>query len=117
MTYDLLCFSFGSSEPGHQPTPTSGPGPQPPKPGKQTGNKKGLNAAVWAVPVAIVGLLIIVGLVYFARKSRRLERSMFALMTRRTIDDDGGVTFHSGIDLFVLESVCMTDFFYLPDRI
>lgn len=73
------------------------PAPNGPTAGKQTGKKKGLNAAVWAVPVAIVGLIFILILAFFIRKSRRLERSMFALMTRRTMDDDGGVTFHSGI--------------------
>ena len=71
--------------------------PNVPGAGKQTGKKKGLNAAVWAVPVAIVGLIFILILAFFIRKSRRLERSMFALMTRRSMDDDGGVTFHSGI--------------------
>ena len=71
--------------------------PVPPTAGKQTGKKNGLNAAVWAVPVAIVGLIFVIILVFFIRKSRRLERSMFALMTRRSMDDDGGVTFHSGI--------------------
>jgi len=71
--------------------------PVPPTAGKQTGKKNGLNAAVWAVPVAIVGLIFVIILAFFIRKSRRLERSMFALMTRRSMDDDGGVTFHSGI--------------------
>ena len=71
--------------------------PNLPTAGKQTGKKNGLNAAVWAVPVAIVGLIFIIILAFFIRKSRRLERSMFALMTRRSMDDDGGVTFHSGI--------------------
>ena len=54
------------------------------------------------MPVAIVGLIVIIILVFFVRKSRRLERSMFALMTRRSMDDDGGVTFHSGIDYVTL---------------
>lgn len=41
---------------------------------------------------------------FFIRKSRRLERSMFALMTRRSMDDDGGVTFHSGIYYMIILS-------------
>ena len=68
-----------------------------PTPGKQTGGKKkGLSPVVWAVPVAIVGLILIIILGIFIRKSRRLERSMFALMTRRSMDEDGTITFHSG---------------------
>ena len=68
-----------------------------PTAGKQTGDKKkGLSPVVWAVPVAIVGLILIIILGIFIRKSRRLERSMFALMTRRSVDEDGAITFHSG---------------------
>ena len=77
----------------------------PPNAGKQTGKKNGLNAVVWAVPVAIVGLIFIIILVFFIRKSRRLERSMFALMTRRSMDDDGGVTFHSGNGRLIVKFV------------
>lgn len=76
-----------------------------PSAGKQTGKKNGLNAAVWAVPVAIVGLIFIIILAFFVRKSRRLERSMFALMTRRSMDDDGGVTFHSGIGRLTMKYI------------
>lgn len=68
---------------------------------KQTVNK-GLNPVIWAVPVAVIGLILVVIMIYFIHKSRRLERSMFALMTRKILDDDdddeGGVTFHSGED-------------------
>jgi len=79
--------------------------PVAPSAGKQTGKKNGLNAAVWAVPVAIVGLIFIIILAFFVRKSRRLERSMFALMTRRSMDDDGGVTFHSGIGRLTMKYI------------
>ena len=72
-----------------------------PIPGKRTGHKSGVSPVVWAVPVAIVGLIFVLLMAYFIRKSRRLEHSMFALMSRRTADDDGGVTFHSGIDLLL----------------
>lgn len=77
-------------------------GPPPASPGKQTGHKNGVSPVVWAVPVAIVGLILVLLTAYFIRKSRRLEHSMFALMSRRTEDDDGGVTFHSGIDLVLI---------------
>ena len=41
-------------------------------------------------------------LFFFVLKSRRLERSMYALLTRRTADGEGGVTFHSpGIHLLL----------------
>ena len=49
-----------------------------------------------------MGLILVLLTAYFIRKSRRLEHSMFALMSRRTADDDGGVTFHSGIDLVMI---------------
>ncbi|KAJ7384239.1 protein tyrosine phosphatase [Desmophyllum pertusum] len=67
----------------------------PPPLGNKLANKKGLNAAVWAVPVAIVGLIFIIILAYFIHKSRRLERSMFAIINMRSRDYDGGATFHS----------------------
>ena len=57
---------------------------------------------VWAVPVAIVGIILIAIIIFFVLKSRRLERSMYALLTRRTADGEGGVTFHSpGIHLLL----------------
>lgn len=59
---------------------------------------KGPGIVVWVVPVALVGVILIAVIVFFVLKSRRLERSMFALMTRRTVDDEGGVTFHSSED-------------------
>lgn len=99
----LTCFALFVS---HTLVPTSLP-PFPPTPGKQTGKKNGLNAVVWAVPVAIVGLIFIIILVFFIRKSRRLERSMFALMTRRSMDDDGGVTFHSGNGRLIVISILL----------
>lgn len=78
----------------------------PPSAGKQTGGeKKGMSPVIWAVPVAVVGLILVLVMTYFVRKSRRLERSMFALMTRRTIDDEGGVTFHSGTDRRTLQCI------------
>ena len=75
------------------PTPAPVPAPSP---RRRTSGKKGVSPVVWAVPVAIVGLILIIVLAFFAHKSRRLERSMFALMTRRSMDEDGTITFHSG---------------------
>ena len=69
------------------------------------GKKKGVSPVVWAVPVAIVGLILIIVLTFFARKSRRLEHSMFALMTRRSMDEDGTITFHSGEYLLLLNCI------------
>ena len=104
-TVFFVSFSSASGNPIITIITTSPPRPNAPSAaGKLTGGKKGLNAAVWAVPVSIVGLIFIIVLVFFVRKSRRLERSMFALMTRRSMDDDGGVTFHSGIDCMIILS-------------
>ncbi|EDO45219.1 predicted protein [Nematostella vectensis] len=49
---------------------------------------------VWAVPVAIVGLLLVLALAYFVRKSHRLENSMYALLTRNSGSGGDEVTFH-----------------------
>ena len=103
----MLClFVSLTSDVTPSPAPVA---PTAPTAAKQTG-KNGLNAAVWAVPVAIVGLIFIIILAFFVRKSRRLERSMFALMTRRSMDDDGGVTFHSGIGRLTVKYIiaCLT---------
>lgn len=70
----------------------------PPAPAARKQSKKGPGVVVWVVPVALVGVILIAIIVFFVMKSRRLERSMFALMTRRTVDDEGGVTFHSSED-------------------
>ncbi|XP_015749396.1 PREDICTED: uncharacterized protein LOC107329175 [Acropora digitifera] len=70
----------------------------PPAPLARKQSKKGPGVVVWVVPVALVGVILIAIIVFFVMKSRRLERSMFALMTRRTVDDEGGVTFHSSED-------------------
>ena len=67
----------------------------PPAPSARKQSQKGPGVVVWVVPVALVGVILIAIIVFFVMKSRRLERSMFALMTRRTVDDEGGVTFHS----------------------
>ncbi|KAJ7384230.1 protein tyrosine phosphatase [Desmophyllum pertusum] len=70
--------------------------PYPPTAGKQTGNKKGLNAAVWAVPVAIVGLIFIIILAYFIINLVDWSALCSLLSNMRSSrDDDGGVTFHS----------------------
>ena len=91
---------------GYIPAPTEPSKPFPPSAGKQTGGeKKGMSPVIWAVPVAVVGLILVLVMTYFVRKSRRLERSMFALMTRRTIDDEGGVTFHSGTNRRTLQCI------------
>ncbi|XP_068685727.1 uncharacterized protein [Montipora foliosa] len=61
-------------------------------------SRTGVNAVVWAVPVAIVGIILIAIIIFFVLKSRRLESSMYALLTRRTADGESGVTFHSPDD-------------------
>ena len=66
-----------------------------PSSGKRTGGKSGSNVVAWAVPVAIVGVLLIFALVFFIHRSRRLEHSMYALLSMNHGESEG-VTFHSG---------------------
>ncbi|XP_068685724.1 uncharacterized protein [Montipora foliosa] len=54
-----------------------------PVPIKQ-GSRKGMSPVVWAVPVGIVSLILIAVIIFCAMKYRRLERSMYALLIRRT---------------------------------
>ncbi|XP_068762096.1 uncharacterized protein [Montipora capricornis] len=57
-----------------------------------------LGPVVWAVPVALVCLILIAVIIFFVKKSRRLERSMLAIMTSRTVDNESVVSFRSSGD-------------------
>ena len=75
---------------------SSGPQPQ-----KQQRPKSKRSALIWAIPVTLVVLILIVALVVMVTKYRSLQRSFMAFANRgysraEEEDDDVAVSFHQG---------------------
>ena len=66
---------------------------------------------MWAIPVGIVFVVLFGALVYFATKSRRMQRSFYRLV--RSDSFDRGVTYHNAgkkTTIFSAHSRCIIAF-------